>query len=205
MCGQLLQTVSSAKYLGVTLSNDLSWHNQVCTVAQRSNSALHLIARNLHNCPKATRALAYTTLVRPKMEYCAAVWDPHLKEDVDVLERVNRRAARMVHNLGWYEQGVSPTALLSDLGWQTLATRRKHQRLHLMFNISHGLVAVPPTRLVKHERLTRGHSRKYKVLSSTHNKVKNSFYHRTIPTWNSLPEDAVSSDTLASFKSKLQA
>ena len=144
MCGQLLQTVSSAKYLGVTLSNDLSWHNQVCTVAQRSNSALHLIARNLHNCPKATRALAYTTLVRPKMEYCAAVWDPHLKEDEDVLERVNRRAARMVHNLGWYEQGVSPTALLSDLGWQTLATRRKHQRLHLMFNISHGLVAFPP-------------------------------------------------------------
>ena len=72
------------------------------------------------------------------MEYCASVWDPHLKADIDTLEQVNRRAARVVHNKGWREQGVSPTAILNDLGWETLAERREKQRLIMFFRISHG-------------------------------------------------------------------
>ena len=67
------------------VSNKLQWHNQVCAVSSKANSTLNLIARNLQDCPRETRALAYTTLVRPKLEYSASVWDPHLKEDVDTL------------------------------------------------------------------------------------------------------------------------
>ena len=88
-------------------------------MAKKANSTLHLIARNFHDCPRATRSLAYTTLVRPKMEYCASVWDPHLKGDVDILEKVNRRAARVVFNKGWREQGVSVSSLMNELGWET--------------------------------------------------------------------------------------
>ena len=198
----LLETVDSAKYLGVVVSNDLQWHKQVCAVAKRANSALHLIARNLHDCPRATRALAYTTLVRPKMEYSASVWDPHLKGDIDTLERVNRRAARMVFNKGWREQDVSVSALLSELGWQTLADRRENQRLTMLYKISHGLVAVPPTRLIKPSRSTRGHSRKYQVISTTLDRVKNSFYPRTIPQWNRLSNDTVNAQSLELFKTK---
>ena len=109
LCGEILETVESAKYLGVTISEDLSWHKQVCTMAKKANSTLQLIVRNLHNCTRSTRALAYTTLVRPKMEYCATVWDPHLQKDSDILERVNRRAARVVFKKSFYEKDVSPT------------------------------------------------------------------------------------------------
>ena len=48
LCDVFLETVNSSKYLGVVVSDDLQWHNQVCAVAKRANSALHLIARNLH-------------------------------------------------------------------------------------------------------------------------------------------------------------
>ncbi|KAI8501158.1 hypothetical protein Bbelb_212530, partial [Branchiostoma belcheri] len=37
----------------------------------------------------------YSTLVRPHLEYCATVWDPHTIGGSQALERVQRRAARM--------------------------------------------------------------------------------------------------------------
>ena len=122
--------------------------------------------------------------------------------DTDTLERVNRRAARMVFNKGWREQDVSVSALLKELGWQTLAERRENQRLTMIYKISHGLVAVPPTRLIKPSRSTRGHSRKYQVISTTLDRVKNSFYPRTIPQWNRLSNDTVNAQSLELFKTK---
>ena len=199
----ILETVDSAKYLGVVVSDDLQWHKQVCAVAKKANSALHLIARKLHDCPRATRALAYTTLVRPKMEYCASVWDPHLKGDVEILERINRRAARMVFNKGCREQGVSVSSLLINLGWESLAERREKQRLTMIFKITNGLVAVPPTRLIQPSRTTRGHTQKLQVIHTTIERVRQSFYPRTIPQWNKLSGEAVKYESLEVFKTKI--
>ena len=149
MCGTILGTVTQAKYLGITISDDLHWHQQTNLAAKKANTTLHMISRNLRYCPCKTRSLAYCTLVRPKQEYCASVWDPYQQQDIDALERINRRAARAVYNKTWRERGVSPTALLKDLGWDPLGDRRRQHRLSLMYRITHGLVVVPPTRLEK--------------------------------------------------------
>jgi hypothetical protein len=42
--------------------------------------------------------MAVNTLIRPKVEYNSAVWDPYTKENIDKIERVQRRAARYVYN-----------------------------------------------------------------------------------------------------------
>ena len=203
LCGEILATVDSAKYLGIIIAKDLQWHEQACSVAKKASSTLHLIARNFRHCPRSTRALAYTSLVRPKLEYSASVWDPYRVGDIKCLEQVNRRAARVVYNKSFRQKDVSPSALLQELEWKPLQERRKQQRLCMLYKITWGLVAVPPTRLQSPNRRTRGHSKKFKVIPTTCDTVKNSFFSRTIPQWNALDEDTVTAPSLPEFKKLL--
>ena len=200
----ILETVESAKYLGITISKDLRWHNHICAVAKKCNSTLHFISRNLHDCSRNSRSLAYTTLVRPKLEYCATVWDPHTKKDCDTLEKINRRAARMVFKKPPKGQDVSPTQLLEKLEWKTLEERRKDLRLTMLYRIDNGLVAIPPTRLQEPERKLRGHCRKFQTIRTSSDTVKFSFYPRTIPQWNLLPSKTVTATSVEDFKKKLR-
>jgi hypothetical protein len=42
--------------------------------------------------------MAVNTLIRSKVEYSSAVWDLYTKENIDKIEKVQRRAARYVYN-----------------------------------------------------------------------------------------------------------
>jgi hypothetical protein len=39
---------------------------------------------------------AYTTVVRPTLEYASAAWDPYISDQINQLDKVQRRAARLV-------------------------------------------------------------------------------------------------------------
>ena len=137
------------------------------------------------------------------LEYSASVWDPYRVGDIKCLEQVNRRAARVVYNKSFRQKDVSPSALLQELKWEPLKERRQKQRLCMIYKITWGLVAVPPTRLQSPNRKLRGHSKKYKVIPTTCDTVKHSFFSRTIPQWNELNEDTVNASSLAQFKQML--
>ena len=41
----------------------------------------------------------YKSMVRPHLDYCIQAWKPHLRKDVDRLEKVQRRATKMIEGL----------------------------------------------------------------------------------------------------------
>ena len=75
--GKPLNTVSSAKYLGLTIDTKLSYNEHVSNICKKANSPRALIHRNTRSCPWRVKATAYTYFVRPQLEYAATVWSPH--------------------------------------------------------------------------------------------------------------------------------
>ena len=81
LCGVLLKSVSQERYLGIVLSQSLSWSNHISQVSVKANQKLSLIKRNIKGIPQEPKRLAYITLVRPGMEYASPVWDTQSSND----------------------------------------------------------------------------------------------------------------------------
>ena len=126
-CGSKLEQVDSVSYLGITVNSKLKWSDHISSISSKASRSLGVIKRNLWNCPRKVRETAYTSIVRPKLEYASASWDPHYKKDISTLERVQRKAARFC--LQNFNKTASVTDMLSDLKWDTLETKRKKKRL----------------------------------------------------------------------------
>ena len=62
------------------VDNKLDWNKHISTVAARGQSKLAFLNRNLKGCPKKLRDTAYILLIRPALEYIAALFDTHTKK-----------------------------------------------------------------------------------------------------------------------------
>ena len=100
--GHVLETVTRVSYLGVDISSGLSWRSHIDRVTGSATKTLNFVRRNVKIKHPGVREMAYSTLVRPQLEYAAAVWDPHTKGKTKQVENVQRRAARWVS--GNYER-----------------------------------------------------------------------------------------------------
>ena len=126
--------------LGIQIDNKLDWNKHISTVADKGQSKLAFLNRNLKGCPKKLRDTAYISLIRPALEYSCSVWHPHKKSNKDKIEKVQRRAARSVSNN--FRRKASVSEMLHNLGWQSLDSRRQDQRLVLFYKIINGLASV---------------------------------------------------------------
>ena len=177
------------------------------TVAKANKSlGTYTIQRNLWNCPKNVKEIAYTSLLRPTPEYASAAWHPFLTKDISALERVQRKAARFCSQN--YNRYASVRDMIRDLGWTTLETRRRQFRLTLMYKLNHGLIDIDRRKyLIQHSesRKRGGHQFKFRAPYANKDVFKFSFVPKTIADWNYLPEAIVSSISLETFKYKLSA
>ena len=101
-------------YLGVTISSDLRWHGHVHNISVKATRVLNFVRRNTDHCTPEVKALAYTLLIRPHLEYASAAWDSYTARDSHQLDKVQRRAARSVKRD--YRRTTSVSELISQLG-----------------------------------------------------------------------------------------
>ena len=196
---EIIKEVSYAKYLGVTLSCDMSWENHIDTITASANRSLGFLRRNLKYAPQKLKLNAYTALVRSKLEYGATIWDPHLAKHIDQIEKIQRRAARFI--LNDYKRESSVTSMLKKLNLIPLAERRRNLRVRFMDKIISGDVSVP-----REDYLIPGYTRtrsknehKWQTIRTNSEEYRMSFFPRTIVDWNRSTQveiDQIRSDDL---------
>ena len=92
----IMEKVTSMKYLGVHISSALSWSIHIDIITSKARRTLGFIYRKFYgNVNSSVLTKLYTTLVRPLLEYCCAVWDLHLQKDIDKPESVQRLACKI--------------------------------------------------------------------------------------------------------------
>ena len=136
----VINKVNSSKYLGVTITDNLSWSKHISIITNMAHSVRGFLQRNLKQCSTTMKSKAYLAFVRPIVEYAAVSWSPHTNSDINTLEMVQQKAARFVFND--YSSYSSVTAMLQELKWSSLQDRRIQSRLIMFYKILNNLVEV---------------------------------------------------------------
>jgi hypothetical protein len=156
----------------------------------------------LRGCPQDVKAQAYTTLVRPVLEYASTVWDPYTLQQIYPLEQVQRQATRFVTGDYSSRDPGSVTRMLQQLQWDTLKEGRARSRSIMLYRILNNLVEVPLHQYIQvNTTRTRGScAHNIRQISTRVDAYKYSFLPRTIVTWNLLPPELRSQPTVESFR-----
>ena len=96
MQGVILERVTQEKDLGVVIDMGGKQAAQCQAAIGRANRVLGCIGRGIIYKSKEVVLTLYRNLVRPHLEYCVQFWSPQFRKDIDAIERVQRRATRLI-------------------------------------------------------------------------------------------------------------
>ena len=197
----VLGTTVKEKDLGVTISADMKVSEQCGIAASKGNQMLGLIRRNITYKGKKLIIPLYKAIVRPHLEYCIQAWRPYRKKDIDTLERIQRRATKMIPEL----RDFSYEERLKECGLTTLETRRLRGDLIEIFKILNGYENIDRNMFfsLKKDSRTRRHEVKLVKDQCRLDIRKHSFSQRTINEWNTLSTNCVTASSVNMFKNKV--
>ena len=197
-----LEAVSEEKDPGITFDPDLKFGPHIRNIISKANSRVGLIKNTFEDLQPQNFKILYKSLVRPILEYCSSVWYPILVRDMKEIEKVQKRATKLVKGISdWtYEER------LKHLDIPTMEYRRRRTDMLQVFRILKNLDDLDADHFFEldSQGVTRGHSLKIRKPRASSKLRLNSFSHRVVNPWNSLSEEVVSADSLNCFKDRLE-
>ncbi|PKU45946.1 hypothetical protein llap_3749 [Limosa lapponica baueri] len=129
-----IESSAEEKDLGVLVDEKLDMGRQCMLTTQQANCILGCIKTSLGSRSREMILPLYSALMRPHLEYCIQFWSPQHRKDMDLLERVQRRATKMIRAM----EHLSYEERLRELGLFSLEKRR-FQDLISAFQYSKGV------------------------------------------------------------------
>ena len=91
-----LRNVTEERDLGVSITSDPKVSRQCLNAVSKASKVLGMVSRQFHNLDKTSFLILYKGFIRPHLEYAIQAWSPYLKKDIEYLEKVQRRATKLV-------------------------------------------------------------------------------------------------------------
>jgi len=201
--GTKILSVVSAKDLGVIVNNSCKPSMHVSTITKKANGMLSQLNRTFLSRNKDIMINLYKVFVRPILESAVSAWCPWERQDINAIEKIQRRATRMVPSLG----GIDYETRLSICGLTTLEDRRVRGDLIDVFKMLNGFTDVCETFFnfinERHDFKTRSVTNKSLVAEKCHLDVrKNFFTNRVVQNWNLLPLEVREAESVNDFKNQ---
>ena len=201
--GHEIHRVPHTKSLGVHIDQNLSWSKHLNETAKIVSSGIGALKRLRPFICEDTAMLLYRALIEPYFDHCCPVWDGLSNELADKLQKLQNRAIRVITKSDHYS---SATALLGELGWDNLCTRRKKQKLKLMFKTLNGQSPEYLKGLFmpfSTDYGLRNIDNKLALPKPRTDFLKRSFCYSGAQLWNSLPSNVRAIRSFTKFKNKI--
>jgi ribonuclease P/MRP protein subunit RPP40 len=213
MNGSQMKITECEKDIGVYMHSSLKPSFHIAESVKKANKALGILLRCYTFRDKFHFIHLYKTYVRFHLEYAVQAWSPWLKQDIENIESVQKRAVRNCHGL----QGASYEEKLKEVGLTTLVDRRCRGDMLETFKILNGINDVDYhtwfTKVDEQHQLTRQAVAVSAdgTITGTQNLVKpksrldlrkNFFSCRVVNNWNNLPVDVREAGNVDEFKKR---
>ena len=195
-----LKNVDEVKDLGVLVDSNLKFKKHITAKVNKANQMWGTIKRTFRYMNKDIFKKLFSAHVRSQLEYAVQFWSPYLRKDINLIERVQRRATKYIPEL----KELSYTDRLRRLNMPTLAYRRLRGAMIEVYKLINIYDKAVTTSFKTHETSTRGHCQKiYTKAAKKHHPKHHSFHHMIANPWNSLPAEVVNSPNIDTFKNRL--
>ena len=168
-------------------------------MCNKTRKLIGLLYRHFYQSSNSSIPLKlYLSFVRPHLEFSSAVWSPHLKGEVEAVEKVQKYALKVCMK-SW---DTSYADLLSMTSLPSMQCRRLQASLCHLYKIVHGLTDFPGAPTTRQQFHYNSRSSTTEALVVPHFRTsshQNSFFPLTICEWNKLPKEIIECKTLCSF------
>ena len=149
--GVVIPQVDQHKHLGVVFNERLSWSNHTDVIIAKAAKLIELIRRHRARLPSLAIRSVYISYIRPILEYACIAWCGVSCTDSARLERLQRRAARLITGNA-PRSDIDHEILLARAGLQTLTERRVAEQIVFAFRFCHDLVPAHLSNALAHWR-----------------------------------------------------
>ena len=195
--------VDSARNLGITLSNNLSWDNHIDKICIKASRRLTILSRCRSILPRLSLESLYIAMIRPIFEYGDIIYDNTTLKNKIKLDNLQRKAAIIC--TGAYRH-TETQSLLHELAWEPLANRRNNHKVIQIYKIINGIYPKYLLDLIspiQNDAYNLRNTHRFNTKTRRTEISNKSFFPAAIRLWYSLPQATRESISVTQLRLRL--
>ena len=198
---QTINASESAKLLGVTLDNKLSFLPHIKDIFKKANHKIKALLRIRNHLPQAKAEVLYNSFILSAFNYCPLIWMFCGKQANNLIGAVHRRSLRVILN----DFNISYEEMLQKTGKRTVHEKNLEALMIEVYKCLHSLNPEFMWSMFLKKTCTYNmRSGNLLTLPKAKSKGLNSIIFRGALAWNNLPKETKEATTLNIFKSRIK-